>query len=218
MGDNGDLHKSAGGSRTHDGGFAIRCLSHLATVPSRLPIVSDTTPAGRYRSRQNRQTLPRQWHHTRRPHAWEGAGGSCVSAEDFLPGDSMFNTAFSPPFPPNRPDAGVAMNSIYLPESVLRLFPWRRRRLVAQMGGELARQCRADLWHRVCGLACGMSLAELRGYARAQAAALVAAEAEDALGRCRLRQPLRERVVAAGVDQAVSMAVRDARAPRRQTP
>ncbi len=25
--------KGAGGSRTHDGGFAIRCLSHLATAP-----------------------------------------------------------------------------------------------------------------------------------------------------------------------------------------
>jgi hypothetical protein len=26
--------RGAGGSRTHDGGFAIRCLSHLATAPS----------------------------------------------------------------------------------------------------------------------------------------------------------------------------------------
>ena len=31
--------RGAGGSRTHDGGFAIRCLSHLATAPiSRNPL------------------------------------------------------------------------------------------------------------------------------------------------------------------------------------
>ena len=28
-----EKRKGAGGSRTHDGGFAIRCLSHLATAP-----------------------------------------------------------------------------------------------------------------------------------------------------------------------------------------
>jgi hypothetical protein len=29
-----EFKRGAGGSRTHDGGFAIRCLSHLATAPS----------------------------------------------------------------------------------------------------------------------------------------------------------------------------------------
>ena len=55
-----------------------------------------------------------------------------------------------------------------------------------------------------------MSLAELRGYARAQAAGLVAAEADRVLGRRHLRPPMRDRVLAAGVDQVVNMAVRDA--------
>ena len=30
------IERGAGGSRTHDGGFAIRCLSHLATAPYRI--------------------------------------------------------------------------------------------------------------------------------------------------------------------------------------
>lgn len=29
----GEIERGAGGSRTHGGGFAIRCLSHLATAP-----------------------------------------------------------------------------------------------------------------------------------------------------------------------------------------
>jgi hypothetical protein len=106
------------------------------------------------------------------------------------------------------------MDVTYLPASWLCLFPWRLRRLVAQTGGELARQCRAELWHRVCRRAGQMSLAELRGYARAQAAGLVAAEADGLLGPRHLRQPQRERVLAAAIDQAVNMALRDAlRAP-----
>ena len=59
------------------------------------------------------------------------------------------------------------------------------------------------------GRAAGMSLAELRGYARAQAAGLVAAEADRVLGHRHVRPPVRERVLAAGVDQVVNMAVRD---------
>ncbi len=103
------------------------------------------------------------------------------------------------------------MDSTYLLENLLALlFPWRQSRLVAQAGGELARQCRADLCRRVGRRAAGMSLAELRGYARAQAAGLVAAEADRVLGRRHLKPATRDRVLAAGVNQAVNMAVRDA--------
>ena len=37
--------RGAGGSRTHDGGFAIRCLSHLATAPDFLIYVLVSRPA-----------------------------------------------------------------------------------------------------------------------------------------------------------------------------
>ena len=40
---NNCLWRGAGGSRTHGGGFAIRCLSHLATAPNCWLLISDAT-------------------------------------------------------------------------------------------------------------------------------------------------------------------------------
>ncbi|MEN6449958.1 MAG: hypothetical protein ABFC96_05670 [Thermoguttaceae bacterium] len=102
------------------------------------------------------------------------------------------------------------MDAKFLPENVsFRLFPWRRARTADQAGGEIARQCRADLWRRLRPVADGMSPAELRGYARAQATSLVEFEADRLLERHCLRTSMRDRVLAAGIDQVVTMAVRD---------
>ncbi|MEN6459389.1 MAG: hypothetical protein ABFC63_10720 [Thermoguttaceae bacterium] len=102
------------------------------------------------------------------------------------------------------------MDSPFLPESLLSLlFPRRQRHAVDQAGGELARQCRADVWRRLRLHALEMSPAELRGYARACAGELLAAEAERILDARFLRPLMRERVLGAAMDQVIPMAVRD---------
>jgi hypothetical protein len=92
----------------------------------------------------------------------------------------------------------------------MRLFPWRLARLAEQVGGEVARECRADLWRRVRRETADMSVPEARGYARAQAAALAAAQVDEALARRSLDTALRARVLESSIDQLVNMAVRDA--------
>jgi hypothetical protein len=103
------------------------------------------------------------------------------------------------------------MNTI-APSSYLLAFllPWRRTRLVEQAGGEVARECRADLWQRVRRPVAGMSVPELRGYVRAHAVGIAATHVEQVLGRRSLNSALQVRVLASSVDQLVSMAVRDA--------
>ena len=50
--------RGAGGSRTHDGGFAIRCLSHLATAPYRLSSSGSNLCAGSPSCREDRSSRP----------------------------------------------------------------------------------------------------------------------------------------------------------------
>jgi hypothetical protein len=102
------------------------------------------------------------------------------------------------------------MNLTALPNSVLILFPWCKTRLVEQAGGEVARECRDELWHCVHRQVVGMSVSEVRGYVRAYAVGIADAQVEEVLGRRSLKLSLRDRVLASGVEQLVSMTVRDA--------
>ena len=90
------------------------------------------------------------------------------------------------------------------------LFPWLRARLVEQAGGEVARECRGELWQRVRRQVASMSVPEIRGYVRAHAAGIAAAQVETVLSRRSLKPSLGTRVLASGIDQLVSMTVRDA--------
>jgi hypothetical protein len=90
------------------------------------------------------------------------------------------------------------------------LFPWHQTRLVEQVGGEAARECRADFWQCVAPRVVGMSVAEVRGYVRALAEGFIVGEVDQVLNRRRLNPTLRLRVVAAAVDQLINLAVRDA--------
>jgi hypothetical protein len=90
------------------------------------------------------------------------------------------------------------------------LFPWHRSQLVERIGGEVARQCRADLWRQVSCHLGGMTAAEVRGYVRAYATEIVAVETDWALNRHRLGPAYRARVVESGIEQIVAMIVRDA--------
>ena len=90
-----------------------------------------------------------------------------------------------------------------------RFLPWRSGRLVTQVAGEVARQCRSTLWRRVSRQTASMSVAEVRGYVRAQAAGCVATEVEQVFARRRLKPALRTQVAASALDQLISMVVYD---------
>ena len=89
------------------------------------------------------------------------------------------------------------------------LFPWSRNRLIEQAGGQLARQCREDLWPRIFHQIAGMSIAEVRGYIRAQAMEFVAAEVDWTLDQHRLAPAFKAKVLASAIDQLIGMMVRD---------
>jgi hypothetical protein len=90
------------------------------------------------------------------------------------------------------------------------LVPGYRSRLIEQAGGEIARECRADLWNRVRQQTIGMSIPEIRGYVRAHAAGIAESQIDLVLDRRSLRASLRTHVLASSIDQLVGMAVRDA--------
>lgn len=92
----------------------------------------------------------------------------------------------------------------------IRLFPWLRTRLIEQAGGEVARECHAELWQRVHRQVAFMSVSEIRGYARAHAAGIAALQVEEVLNRRELGPSLAPRVLASGIDQLVTLTIRDA--------
>jgi hypothetical protein len=91
----------------------------------------------------------------------------------------------------------------------LRFLPWRSGHLATQAAGEVARQCQSALWRRVSRQTASMSLAEVRGYVRAQAAGCVATEVEQVLARRQLKPKLRTQVTASALDQLIGMVVHD---------
>ena len=93
---------------------------------------------------------------------------------------------------------------------VLSLSPWHKRLLIQEAGGEVARECRSDLWHRVHRQVVGMSVPEIRGYVTAQATFLANAEVDAVLDRQLLARSLRDRVLASAVDHLVKMTIHDA--------
>jgi hypothetical protein len=78
------------------------------------------------------------------------------------------------------------------------------------VAGEVARECRVDLLRRVYSRTASMSLAEIRGYVRAQAAGYVEAEVDRAVRCGHLSRLLRSRVTDAAVDQLVCVVAHDA--------
>ena len=91
------------------------------------------------------------------------------------------------------------------------LFPWHSIHLVEQVASEVAQQCRAGLWRRVYRRTADMSIAQVRGYTRAQAAGCVGGEVDRTLHerRLNLKPALRDRVVQSAIDQLVAMVVHD---------
>lgn len=90
------------------------------------------------------------------------------------------------------------------------VWPQFRFRLIEQVGGEVARECRASLWQTVRHQVARMSIPEARGYIRAQAAWIADRMVGPSLDHYALKADLRAEVLASGVDQLVAMVVRDA--------
>lgn len=90
------------------------------------------------------------------------------------------------------------------------LFSGHRKRLIDQLAGEAARDCRGQLWRGICRQIRSMTPSEIRGYARALAAGLIEETVEHVLERWNADTSLRDQVVASGIEQLMVMAVRDA--------
>jgi len=97
-----------------------------------------------------------------------------------------------------------------------RLFAWFDLSLVQQAAGELARECNAAVCEATCEKARGMSRAETRGYIRAYAPEFLRKEVDLVLQRRRVRESLRQRILAEATEQLVELVVKDIQATRSQ--
>ncbi len=89
------------------------------------------------------------------------------------------------------------------------LFSWRNVHSVEQAAGEVARQCRDTLWQRVYFRTADMSMAQIRGYVRARAAALVGSEVERVLGRRNLSPALHGEIKEIAVAKLIGWVTHD---------
>ena len=91
-----------------------------------------------------------------------------------------------------------------------RLFSWRNHEWLDRTAGEVAEKCRANVWQRVRLRTSDMSMAELRGYVRAQAAAWIDGEIDHLACRDSWKPALRSRVTDTAVNRLISMVTHDA--------
>ncbi len=90
-----------------------------------------------------------------------------------------------------------------------RLFAWLDLSLVRQAGGELARECHTAVWEVTYEKARGMSRDEARGYIRAFAPEFLQKEVDLVLQRRRVRESLRQRILAEAAEQLVDLVLKD---------
>jgi hypothetical protein len=90
-----------------------------------------------------------------------------------------------------------------------RLFAWLDISLVRQAAGELARECHAAVWEATYEKARGMSRDEARGYVRAFAPEFLSKEVDLVLQRRRVRESLRQQILAEAAEQLVELVVKD---------
>ncbi len=104
-------------------------------------------------------------------------------------------------------------------EGVLdQFFVWLDNSLVRQAAGELARECHIALWETTCERAAQMTRDEARGYIRAYAPAFLLCEVDMVLRRRRVRESLRQKILAEATEQVVELVLKDvSRAKSRRT-
>ena len=91
------------------------------------------------------------------------------------------------------------------------VFQWFDGAIVQQAAGEVARECRAALWHDVQRRIRGMSLAQSRGYIRAVAPDFVVAEVDAVLARRRAEPRTPPLVVAQAIEAVIDLLADDIR-------
>jgi hypothetical protein len=95
-------------------------------------------------------------------------------------------------------------------EGVLdRLFIWLDNSLVRQTAGELARECHVALWEATYERAAQMSRDEAQEYIRASAPEFLAHDVDAVLQRRRVRESLRQKILAEAADQVVELVLKD---------
>ena len=95
-------------------------------------------------------------------------------------------------------------------EGVLdRLFIWLDTSLVRQTAGELARECHIVLWEATYERAAQMSRDEAREYIRAIAPEFLVHEVDPVLQRRRVRESLRQRILAEATEQVAELVLKD---------
>jgi hypothetical protein len=85
------------------------------------------------------------------------------------------------------------------------LLQWLDAPIIKQAAGEVARECRAALWHHVHKRIHGMSLAQARGYIRAVAPSFVGNEVDVVLSRRRASGHIRPQVVALAIEEVIDL-------------
>jgi hypothetical protein len=95
-------------------------------------------------------------------------------------------------------------------EGVLdRLFIWLDNSLVRQTAGELARECHIALGEATCDRAAQMTREDARQYIKALAPEFLVREVEPVLQRRRVRESLRQRILADASEQVVDLVLKD---------
>jgi hypothetical protein len=90
------------------------------------------------------------------------------------------------------------------------VLPCCDARQVHQMADEIAQQCQAGIWQRICHRMSSMSASEIRGYAMAHAVGFVESEVDRTLCRHGRNSTLRSRVIDTAVQKIVSLVIHDA--------
>ena len=94
--------------------------------------------------------------------------------------------------------------------------PWSSHRFVDRMAADVARRSLPDVLERVRPMICGMGAARARGYVRARAVGIVAAQSDAALAQRGLGRHLKAGLRARATEVLLDMIVRetlDARSP-----
>jgi hypothetical protein len=87
---------------------------------------------------------------------------------------------------------------------------WMDASIIRQAAGEVARECRTAVWHHIANATQGMSVAQIRGYARAVAPQFIGTEVDVVLRRRRAGLHLRTEVIAAAVEELIELVAADA--------
>jgi hypothetical protein len=90
------------------------------------------------------------------------------------------------------------------------VLPWQNVPVIRRAADKVACRCRAILGDRALQSTADMTLAEIRGYVRAQTSGFIDAEVDQSMGSIRLGAALRSRITDGAIDRLAAMIVAEA--------